>query len=332
MPIALQAGVMLRFKRVPFEHRRSAFEQLSGDPMLKINQVLFPTDLSDFSKAALPIACALARVWNARLQVLHVMPPILYEEQLEERNHPDAFYAGAEEALAQFVSGQENLEIERRITTGKPAEEIVGAASDLQSDLIVMATHGKSGLARLFLGSVTEKVLRDAPCPVLCFKSPQTAVAASGQGLPAIKTILCPIDFSASAEQILDLACLIAKQQKARLVLLHVACLPDMAYMGYGAPGAPLEMNEFVEDMRKALDRTNAPDPEVPLERRLEDGNPPDVISDVAQEIGADLIVMGTHGYKGITHAVMGSVAEHVVRKASCPVLTFRPHKVKDEK
>jgi nucleotide-binding universal stress UspA family protein len=299
--------------------------------MLKVNQVLFPTDLSDFSKAALPMACALTRVWNARLQVLHVMPPILYEEQLEERNHPEAFYAGAEEALAQFIAGESDLEIERRVTTGQAADSIVEVAGELPADLIVMATHGKSGLARLFLGSVTEKVLREAPCPVLCIKSPQKPGGAVPQSLPTIKTILCPIDFSSTSEQILKFACLIARQQKARLVMLHVACLPDMAYMGYGSPGAPLEMNEFVEDMRKALDRTKVPHLEVPVERRLEDGNPPDVIVDVAQEIGADLIIMGTHGYKGITHAVMGSVAEHVVRKAACPVLTLRPQKAADK-
>ncbi len=86
-------------------------------------------------------------------------------------------------------------------------------------------------------------------------------------------------------------------------------------------------MNEYLEDMREALQKTDSPNPQVPVERRLEDGNPPDVIVQVAREINADLILLGTHGYKGLTHAVMGSVAEHVVRKAPCPVLTLRAAK-----
>ena len=83
-------------------------------------------------------------------------------------------------------------------------------------------------------------------------------------------------------------------------------------------------MNDYLEDMHTALQKLETPDSQIRVERRVEDGDPPDVIVAVAREIGADLIVMGTHGFKGLTHAVMGSVAEHVVRNATCPVLTMR--------
>jgi nucleotide-binding universal stress UspA family protein len=86
-------------------------------------------------------------------------------------------------------------------------------------------------------------------------------------------------------------------------------------------------MNAYSQDMREALERTEAPVSHIAVERRFEEGNPPDVIVAVADEVRADLIVMGTHGYKGLSHAVMGSVAEQVVRKAPCPVLTLRAKK-----
>ncbi len=207
--------------------------------MWTLNQILFPTDLSDFSRTALPFACTLARQFKAKLNVLHVMPPLLYEEELQERNHPDQFYAGAIDALERFVTPEPGIEIERTVTTGKAAKAIVEAAADSHTSLIVMATHGKTGLARLFLGSVTEQVLRDAACPVLCVKVPELAQARMHQQGLMFRTILCPVDFSDTCKAALDLAFTLASEQKARVVLLHVASLPDVAYMGYGAPGAP---------------------------------------------------------------------------------------------
>jgi nucleotide-binding universal stress UspA family protein len=293
--------------------------------MFTLNCILYPTDLSESSHAAWPLAAALAGQTGARIEVLHVLPPLLYQEQTEEHNHPDLFYAGAREALERFAAPVPGVDIERTVTTGKASTTIVDIADEAHADLIFMVTHGKTGLAHLLLGSTSEEVLRAAGCPVLCIKAPGKLPVSPSQRNPlAIRLIVCPIDFSESCKHAMTMAFALARTTGARIVLLHVVSLPDAAYMGYGIPGAALEMNKYQEDMREALDKANCPDSKIPLERRLEEGNPPDVIVEVAGQVGADLIVMGTHGYKGLTHAVMGSVAEQVMRKATCPVLTLR--------
>ena len=293
--------------------------------MITIKRILFPTDLSDFSKGALPFARHLARQTNAHLEVLHVMPPLLYEEELEERKHPETFYAGARDALVQFVPIEPGLEIDRIVRAGKAAPVIADVAKDSGADLIVMSTHGKSALMHLLFGSVAEQVLREATCPVLCIRTPaKVPMPVAPGGRLRVRRILCPVDFSDACNHAIGMAFELAKDEHASVVLLHVASLPDVAYMGYGAPGAPLEMNDYLEDMREALQKIESPDQRIAVERRLEDGNPPAVIVDVAHQISADLIVMGTNGHKGLAHALLGSVAEQVVRTAPCPVLTLR--------
>src|SRR5205807_1907670 len=119
---------------------------------------------------------------------------------------------------------------------------------------------------------------------VLCVKVPEIAKAPAHQRGLFLRTILCPVDFSDTCKEALKLAFMLASDQKASIVLLHAACLPDIAYMGYGAPGAPLEMNDYLEDMHTALQKLETPDSQIRVERRVEDGDPPDVIVAVARE------------------------------------------------
>jgi nucleotide-binding universal stress UspA family protein len=144
-----------------------------------------------------------------------------------------------------------------------------------------------------------------------------------------IKTILHPTDFSACSQGALHLACSLARDHRAHLVVLHVTSVPDLAYTGYGAPGTPMLADEYIARAKDDLAKLPLPNARLPVERRLEEGDPAAEIIRVAAEAGADLIVMGTHGQTGLPHLLMGSVAEQVVRQASCPVLTlrFRPEK-----
>jgi nucleotide-binding universal stress UspA family protein len=139
-----------------------------------------------------------------------------------------------------------------------------------------------------------------------------------------IKTILHPTDFSDCSQDAFRLARSLTRDQGARLIVLHVTSVPDLAYKGYGAPGSPLLAEEYRRKVRQDLERLQPPDPQLGFERRLEEGDPVTEILRVAAEAGADLIVMGTHGKTGLRHVLMGSVAEQVVRKAPCPVLTLR--------
>jgi nucleotide-binding universal stress UspA family protein len=140
----------------------------------------------------------------------------------------------------------------------------------------------------------------------------------------AVKTILIPTDFSEPAQGAFQVACSLARDHGARLIILHVTSIPDLAYKGYGTPGAPLLVEEYLAKVRQDLERVQPSDPKLVYERRLEEGDPASEIIRTAAETGTNLIVMSTHGQTGLRHLLMGSIAEEVVRKAPCPVLTLK--------
>jgi nucleotide-binding universal stress UspA family protein len=135
----------------------------------------------------------------------------------------------------------------------------------------------------------------------------------------AIHTILHPTDFSPNSDYALHLATALARDHGARLILLHVRPIPTVVY-GYGEAVLPPE----TEDLQAELERVHVGDPNVQVSRHFEEGDPVTQILNVAEESHVDLIVMGTHGRRGLSRLVMGSVAEQVVRRAPCPVLTVR--------
>jgi universal stress protein A len=138
-----------------------------------------------------------------------------------------------------------------------------------------------------------------------------------------MKTILCPTDFSAQARSAFEVACALARETHGRVVVLHVERPPVNTIGGTaGVPPLPTEYDR--ERLREELGRLRPPTPDIAVAHRLEYGDPEYRIIEVAQEIGADLLVLGTHGRTGLRRLLMGSVAEHVVRKAPCPVLTIR--------
>jgi nucleotide-binding universal stress UspA family protein len=146
--------------------------------MLPINNILFPTDFSDRALGAFHVACALARDYQARVTVLHVreLPTAAFAEfgavpppELPSRTE-------VMDKLHEFDPHDECIHMEFLLVDGIPADEIVKAAADYHCDLIVMGTHGRTGLSRLVMGSVAEEVVRKAPCPVLTLKSPVPAV------------------------------------------------------------------------------------------------------------------------------------------------------------
>ncbi len=135
------------------------------------------------------------------------------------------------------------------------------------------------------------------------------------------RKILFPTDFSHTGDAALEMASTLARERGAKLLIVHVE-EPPAAYgageMYYGMP------DPVTEDLRKMLEQVVPPSPDVVCERRLITGDPAMAIANLAQEEGVELIVMGTHGRTGLMRLLMGSVAEAVVRRAPCPVLTLR--------
>ena len=153
--------------------------------MLAVQTILHPTDFSEHSKYAFWLACALARDYGARLVMVHVVaaPAIVYGEGVVPPN-AEELRAAAREQLDGLRVPQGNVRAERRLQEGDAVTAILGVAQELHADLIVMGTHGRTGLGRLLMGSVAEQVVRKASCPVLTVKTPLPEVAPAAR-LPA---------------------------------------------------------------------------------------------------------------------------------------------------
>jgi len=296
-----------------------------------ITRILLATDFSRWARRAEDYACALACSWKATLTVLSVaeFPPGLNPDYPVNQQYLADLLKTASSQLVDLKGRAElrGIVVTTRVATGIPSEEVIAAARAEDSDLIVVGTRGKTGLAHVLLGSTAERVIRGAPCPVLTVRMEQ-ADAEQGEGAPSmpvtLERILVPVDFSDCSLDALEYAAVMAQQAKASVMLLHV--LEPVSY------GLDFDLGHFRsrkdvrESWTKRLEELAADHqrPNMPIEYRLRGGFPSDSILDAAQTLPCDLIVMGTHGRRGISHTISGSVAEAVLRKARCPVVAVR--------
>jgi nucleotide-binding universal stress UspA family protein len=226
------------------------------------------------------------------------------------------------------------LSVDTSVRRGAPAAEIIAAATEVGADLVVMATHGRSGLARAFLGSVTQHVLATSPVPVLLLRP-------GGHQMTRLDVVLVAVDGSLGGAVALASAVPLARSVNAQVVLLNVA-VPFVAYLTMGGslygegsfdfdPGwddeALASAKRYVSGLADRLRRAG-----VRTEGRVVTGEPlqpersvAEAIMRSADEVGADLIVMSTHALTGPARALLGSVADAVVRNAHRPVLL--PHR-----
>lgn len=294
--------------------------------MSPFHTVLFAADLSSRSKAAFDVACSIAHAGQGRVSLAYVLEPAYIDEpfgiaeeagvsSLLPAESPEQRQALLDRLRDEYVPDVP-VEVDFILLAGDPAEEIINRAEAVGADLIVMGTQGRRGLDRLLTGSVAEAVLRHAPVPVLAVRSPAAAHAAGAVGV-----VLHPTDFSDRSQASLQVARSMAVELGARLVLLHVEPT-DLPYGGtFYVPADVSAERALLESLRHDAD---GPDLKHPVEARLVRGEPTAEILKVAKEIGADLIVMGTHGRTGLLRLALGSVAEHVLRGAPCPVLALK--------
>jgi nucleotide-binding universal stress UspA family protein len=295
---------------------------------------LFATDFSRWARRAEDYACALACSWKASLTVLSVaeFPPGLNPDYVVNQQYLADLLKHASAQLADLKGRAERrgIEVTTRVATGIPSEEVISAAQAEDSDLLVVGTRGKTGLAHILLGSTAERVIRGASCPVLAVRTEPTDTQderALSRSV-TLERILVPVDFSDCSLDALEYAVVLAKQAKASLMLLHV--LEPVSY-GLDFTLSHIRTREQVrESWTKRLEGlvSSHQHSHVPMEFRLRGGFPADSILDSAQTLPCDLIVMGTHGRRGISHTISGSVAEAVLRKAHCPVIAMRSPKL----
>lgn len=297
---------------------------------LSIEHVLCPTDLSDFSERALRHAVALSRWFAAQLSVLRVVADVM-----PTPGGPDlpvtalaspALRAEAEQDLGRFAQPAIDAGIPVRtvLREGEPWREILHEAGALPADLIVMGTHGRSGFEHLLLGSVTEKVLRRATCPVL-------TVCRSGEppeaGLP-FRRLLAATDLLPGSEHTLAMAQAVAESAGATLTVVHaIENLPEPGLHPYlVVPELHALRAQLEGDARERLLRAVPDDvrQRLGIETRVVVGSARREVLRLAGELHADLIVLGAHAQGPIEHLLFGSTCEQVVRSAPCPVLTVR--------
>jgi nucleotide-binding universal stress UspA family protein len=291
-----------------------------ADDAVRFANILCPVDLSDFSTPVLAHAVALARWYHARVTALHVfaawLPPASLATYPGWMTHvPEAREAIARELRA-VVDPFAAEGVTLTTAEGDAAAEIVRHAAETRADLIVMGTHGRSGFDRVTLGSVTEKVLRRASCPVLTLP-PGSASAADAV---EYRQILCPTDFSDCSHAAIDRALSLARRTGARITLLHVVETADG--------------DETIDDLhRRQSDAARRAVHDAVLSRaqpadRVDEavaiGKPYREILRAAEERHADVIVMGVRGRGPVDLTLFGSTTNQVVRRAACPVITLR--------
>lgn len=300
--------------------------------MIRIAKILFPMDFSDGAKQAFPVAIELARKYQAELHLLHVIafprdgPLDVAFYVPDEVKVRDLLESTAQKAMDEELKQQkiEGLTIRTECqVANNPGAVILDKADANDFDLIVLGTHGRRGLKRVFLGSVAEQVVRRAACPVL-------TVCERLERQPPLRIwrrILVPVDFSDHSRQALVHAKSIAASTGARLLLLHVM-EPQRHPTYYCSHPKLLEKVDrrhrvlAAESLKRVNDEAKGPD--VDVDAYALPGHDVQTIVDFAKDQKSDLIVQASHGRTGLKRFLLGSVAEKVVRHAPCPVLTVK--------
>ncbi|HMW86322.1 MAG: universal stress protein [Nitrospira sp.] len=291
-----------------------------------IKHMLFATDFSACADRAMGYALSLAGAWKANLcvvTVLELYPGMdpdytvnkMYLDHLREEANRQL---GAVQARAKAASQS----VTTRIEVGIPSQALQTVAESTGADLLVVGTHGRTGLDHVLVGSTAERVVRVSPCPVLAVKADK-GVADSSAAAP-IKRIVVPVDLSTCSLDALEYAVQFAKPLGAAITILHA-----MEPVAYGLDFSLSHAKEWKEQrdyLEKRLSVLSAcvTAHGIQADHVLKPGLPADsIVSHVTQQ-GFDLMIMGTHGRRGISHVLLGSIAGAMLRHAPCPVLTVR--------
>lgn len=296
---------------------------------LSIDSILFPTDFSDVAEGAFAHATHLALRYNATIHVFNVVPP-----NSDDAPNPMDFLPldpaegdALEESSVQHVDVQTVTQergtvpvIYTQTDSTSASDAIIEYATEKDVDVVVMGTRGRQGMDRLLSGSVSEEVVRRAPCPVFTVLAQEERETG-----PQINRVLAPVDLSEQSEMVVDHAVALSEAYAAPLDLLHVveeAAYPNVYGIDPLTPALPNVQDrarEALETLAAQIDlRTD------PVNVHVLAGHAAHDIVDFAEEHAVDLIVMATHGRTGLERFLIGSVAEKVVRRAPCPVFTLK--------
>lgn len=292
---------------------------------VRVQKIVCATDFSDLSNQGLHYAIDLARRFDAKLYVCHIidLPPAgtgedvhLYPLRAQNERLETAF-AHLERLLA-----SQPVDWQPLITIGDPADEICRMARGVKADLAVAASHGRSGIKRLILGSVTEQLMRLLPCPMLTVRGS----SAEDDGTPRqLRRILVGCDFSYDAGLALQYGLCLSKVFEAEIHLAHVIEPPVYRNLQkiIKDPDTSSE-NEMRTFLETELGRLVPAGAGVPMKTILLNGQPFKELTRYAEMHGIDLIVLGVRGRGLVETFWLGSTTDRVVRQAPCAVLSVQ--------
>jgi nucleotide-binding universal stress UspA family protein len=305
-------------------------------------RMLVPLDGSELAEKVIPYAKELAGRLDLDLVLLHVENPMeqdsvpMHRAYIERMVEVMRTQSQEVQQRTGFKQGGKVVEVQGELTTGHPAEEILRYVDEKSIDLILMATHGRSGVRRWAMGGVADKVLRASKVPVWLVRAgiPEEIVYDKWPHM----TILVPLDGSELSESVLPHVEMLARQRGAELVYIVLirVCEPLFVSADYPQASMPLSWQEHVQQ-QIAWAKSGAVDYLTEVQKRLEGsglrvrsdvlmGKPADEIIEYAHKNPFNLIVMATHGRSGISRWEYGSVADKVLHGVYSPLFLVRPH------
>ncbi len=294
---------------------------------MEIKLILCPIDFSEFSIRAYHYALSVAEHYQARLVAQHIVEfsRYPYAEYVASTGDYAAFCRGlrdgGKQKLHEFVKAHAYGEIQPELVVhdGAAPDCILSFAQERKTDLIVMGTHGRRGFDRLVLGSVTNRVLRRAPCPVLAISNLPSESTIEGRGVQHVhhlNRILFCTDFSENSEQALSYAVSAAQEYDAELILMHVLeQTQSLAKKKAAIATATEQLDKLIpQGKRKTLN----------IKTVVRTGKPYQQIIQLVKEAQIDTVVMGVRGRGTLDQAIFGSTTYRVLQLGSCPVLAVR--------
>ncbi|MGE5256020.1 MAG: universal stress protein [Hyphomicrobiales bacterium] len=292
---------------------------------MQFGSIICATDFSEHSNQTIPYGVAIAREFDGRLYVCHVIDlsavTIYGEFQLDPVGQQDRIRQEAEEQLSK-MPGLQEVEWEPLIRVGQPAAEIARLVEEKGADLVIAATRGHSGLKRLILGSVTQRLMRTLSCPLLAVHGVEEGFIGKDAGGIRLKKILVGSDFSKDSILALNYGLSLAQEFESELHLVHVMEPP--VYPEFLTPAEQTQDMVRTDVLKEKLDALVPEDARnwCSLKTAVLRGQPYEelVAYSVAQSM--DMVVLGVRGHGLVKSLLMGSTTDRVVRRSPCPVLT----------
>jgi len=298
---------------------------------VQIRKIICATDFSDFSRNAVLYGVSLAKELDAKVYVCHVIDVPFAGMYGEANPDPVELHDRSMSYAYEHINGiidSSSVDWEPLVTIGHTADEITRMAEDNGADLVVCGNHGRSGLKRLLLGSVTERLMRVLPCPLLVVKGPDYIKEKEKQPEGLIKKILVGCDFSQYSSLAFKHAVSLAQEFEAELHLVHV--VEPSVYKDYITPDREAS-NQLKKDLHGQL--REKLEKQIPEEARnwcvpkttLMAGQPHEELTKYAVVNDIDLIALGAKGGGLVETLFVGSNTDRVIRQSPCPVLSVRP-------